>query len=353
MDRESGLGSQKSSQGHTAYRSRRRGDVLGALDLGTNNCRLLVARTAGQGFRVIDAYSRIVRLGEGVGTNRRLSDQAMNRTIASLKICADKMRRRRVSRARCVATEACRKANNYETFRRRVVDETGLHLDVITTEEEAALALEGCEPLIDSSADRAIVFDIGGGSTEIMWVSVRSGGGTDLLNWTSIPWGVVNLTEQFPENGSCAESYGKMVGLFRDMLEPFAQACSTADDVDISRVQMLGTSGTVTTLAGVHLGLSSYDRSKVDGLWIAFDDINRVTAELTDMTYIDRSQVGCIGTDRADLVVAGCAILQAIAELWPVSRLRVADRGIREGLLMSMIRRPGACRFPPRQAKRA
>jgi exopolyphosphatase/guanosine-5'-triphosphate,3'-diphosphate pyrophosphatase len=329
------------------HRAPDNGDVLAALDLGTNNCRLLVARTTGQEFRVIDAFSRIVRLGEGVATNRQLSDSAMTRTIAGLKICAAKMHRRQVNRARCVATEACRQATNYDVFRRRVVEETGLQLDVITTEEEALLALEGCRPLIDDTCDRAIVFDIGGGSTELMWVRVGPGRAIELLGWTSIPWGVVNMTEQFPEQDGESTHFTDMVAAFRQQLEPFVQSCGVETALRDQRVQMLGTSGTVTTLGGVYLGLSSYDRSKVDGLWIGMTDIDRITHGLNAMSCQDRAAVGCVGTDRADLVVAGCAILQAISGFWPVPRLRVADRGIREGLLMSMIRRPGACRFPP------
>lgn len=353
MDRESGLRPHRpphkkphKSLGGSQDRSHENDDVLAALDLGTNNCRLLVARTTGQGFRVIDAFSRIVRLGEGMAANRRLSDPAMTRAVAGLKICADKMHRRRVNRARCVATEACRQARNYDVFRRRVVEETGLHLDVITTEEEALLALEGCLPLIDAACDRAIVFDIGGGSTELMWVTVGPGGAAELLNWTSIPWGVVNLAERYPERNGGSHFTG-MADEFRRHLEPFAESCGADTALRDHRVQMLGTSGTVTTLGGVYLGLTSYDRSKVDGLWIGLDDIDRITRDLNAMTCEDRAAVGCVGSDRADLVVAGCAILQAIAELWPVSRLRVADRGIREGLLMSMIRQPDACGFPP------
>jgi len=345
VDRETGLRPKTPHNGRFG-RYRGHGDILAALDLGTNNCRLLVARTTGDGFRVIDAFSRIVRLGEGVATNQRLSDLAMSRAIDGLKICADKMRRRRVSRARCVATEACRRALNYDEFRHQVVTETGLHLDVISTEEEALLALEGCQPLIDPASDRAVVFDIGGGSTELMWVAVSGNRNIELLNWMSMPWGVVNLSEQFPGEDDVVR-FADMVAEVRSKLAPFAAACGAEDSLRNHRVQMLGTSGTVTTLGGVHLGLGSYDRSRVDGLWIDIDDIDRLTGELTAMTYDDRAAVGCIGTDRADLLVAGCAILQAISALWPVARLRVADRGIREGLLMSMIRRPGDCRFPP------
>lgn len=308
-----------------------------ALDLGTNNCRLLVARPTGGGFRVIDAFSRIVRLGEGVGESGDLSPAAIERTLAALAVCAGKMRRRGVTRARSVATAACRQAGNCEDFLARVREQTGLELDIISTEEEARLAADGCRPLLDRSARSAVVFDIGGGSTEVTWLGL-SRRRVKVLGWTSIPLGVVSLAERY--GGDCLErcEYEAMIADVRGHLDRFDADGRFARRVAEGQVQMIGTSGTVTTLAGVHLDLPHYDRSRVDGLWLDFDDVERISDELRLQNCRQRARHPCIGHDRADLVVAGCAILEGICRAWPVGRLRVADRGIREGVLHALMR---------------
>jgi len=312
--------------------------VLAALDLGTNNCRLLVARPAGGGFRVIDAFSRIVRLGEGMGATGRLSDAAMERTLAALHVCAQKMRRRGVTHARSVATEACRKAANGTEFLALVQRETGLELDVISTGEEARLAVAGCAPLIAPGARSALVFDIGGGSTELTWLVRRGAGRGAPPAWISLELGVVTLAERYGGGSIGRDVYEEMVADVLRGLAPFEDAWRIAGAVAEGGVQMLGTSGTVTTLAGVHLCLARYDRRQVDGRWLAFDAVREVSHRLRDMSYEERAAHPCIGHERADLVVAGCAILEAMCRLWPVGSLRVADRGVREGLLVSLLR---------------
>jgi len=311
-------------------------EVYAALDLGTNNCRLLVARPSSDGFRVIDAFSRIVRLGEGVSGSGRLSEDAMARTIAALQICAGKMRRRRVTSARNVATEACRRAVNGPAFLERVRRETGLHLDVISSGEEARLAVAGCAPLIAPDASSALVFDIGGGSTELMWLRRDARRRPRIHAWTSLRAGVVTLAERHGGRNISAADFETMVDEVAAELAPFAAQNVMPDDPD--RAQMLGTSGTVTTLAGVHLDLARYDRSQVDGLWLDFGAADAVARRLRAMTFDERAAHPCIGPERADLVIAGCAILEAIRRAWPIPRLRVADRGVREGLLLSLIR---------------
>jgi exopolyphosphatase / guanosine-5'-triphosphate,3'-diphosphate pyrophosphatase len=311
-------------------------EILAALDLGTNNCRLLVARPSPDGFRVIDAFSRIVRLGEGVSGSGRLSDDAMERTLAALQICAAKMRRKRVTRARTVATEACRRAANGAAFLERVRRETGLHLDVISSGEEARLAVAGCAPLIAPDAASALVFDIGGGSTELMWLKRDGRRRPRMAAWTSLRSGVVTLAERYGGREISAEDFEAMVRHVGAELAPFAAQHAMPDDP--ARAQMLGTSGTVTTLAGVHLDLARYDRARVDGLWLDAGAADAVARRLRGMTYEERAAHPCIGHERADLVVAGCAILEAIRRAWPIPRLRVADRGVREGLLLSLIR---------------
>ncbi|MDE0815630.1 MAG: Ppx/GppA phosphatase family protein [Alphaproteobacteria bacterium] len=308
-----------------------------AIDLGTNNCRLLVARPTRSGFRVIDAFSRIVRLGEGVSGSGCLSVAAMDRTIEALKICADKMRRRAVDRSRCVATDACRRAQNGAEFLERVSIETGLKLETITAEEEAGLALKGCLPLIQPDARHALVFDIGGGSTEVMLTDTR-GGASDMTGWVSLPFGVVNLSERYGSDTLSASVYDDMVVEVEEHLAPFCQRHEVLAMVGRGEAQLLGTSGTVTTLTGVHLGLQRYDRAVVDGAFLDFDDIRVMSDRLRRQDCAARAAHPCIGPERADLVVAGCAILEAICRRWPIGRLRVADRGLREGMLLDLMR---------------
>lgn len=311
-------------------------DVLAALDLGTNNCRLLVARPAQQGgFRVIDAFSRIVRLGEGVGGSGQLTDAAIERTLEALKVCGSKMRRRHVTRFRAVATEACRRARNGPEFLDRVAQETGISLEVITSSEEAGLALAGCGPLLDPGVPGALVFDIGGGSTELAWS--RYGAASAEAAVTSIPIGVVTLAETY--GGDCYDEgvYERMIEDVAVWLRTYERDHRIAGEVAAGRVQIVGTSGTVTTLAGVHLDLPRYVRDRVDGLFLNVADTLAIGRRLAGQSFEDRAAHPCIGRERADLVVAGCAILEAICRQWPVARMRVADRGVREGILFGLI----------------
>jgi len=310
--------------------------AFAALDLGTNNCRLLIARPQGDGFAVIDAFSRIVRLGEGLAATGRLSDAAIERTIAALRVCADKLKRRNVTLARSVATEACRRASNGQDFIARALAETGIHLDIISAEEEARLAVLGCHALIEPGDDPALIFDIGGGSTELVLIDTTRGSMPRVLDWHSAPWGVVSLTEHAGggegEGGRLA-AYERMRGIVADSFADFAARLPK----NVRRPRLLGTSGTVTTLGSVHLGLSHYDRAQVDGLIVPADAMRRISADLSRKSVKERAQLACIGSERADLVVAGCAILETILDLWPAERLGIADRGIREGILRRLM----------------
>ena len=316
------------------------GAVYAALDLGTNNCRLLVARPTGDSFRVVDAFSRIIRLGEGLSHSGRLGEAAIQRAVAALGVCRDKMRARGVSRARLIATEACRAAENGETFRRIVAEEVGLELEVVDRETEATLAATGCAPLVAPDADGVILFDIGGGSSELVRLgrTVANGSGpasAAIEAWISIPIGVVTLAERHGGVEVSPEIYETMVQEVAAHIAPFAQAqgCGNLD-----RTHLLGTSGTVTTIAGVHLRLPRYDRRRIDGVWLSRRQISDVVERLLAMGYQDRVANPCIGAERADLVLAGCAILEAIRRAFPCTRLRVADRGLREGMLVQMMR---------------
>ena len=322
--------------------------AFAAIDLGTNNCRLLIARPAGDHFTVIDAFSRVVRLGEGLAQSGRLSDAAMDRTLGALTVCADKLQRRNVHLARSVATEACRRATNGGEFIDRVARETGILLDIISAKEEARLAVMGCHLLLEEGDGPAIIFDIGGGSTELVLVENRAGLPPQIHDWQSVQWGVVSLTESCPAEPADvlgrAERYDLMCGLVRDSLAPFATRMrdAVAKVAPAQSLRLLGTSGTVTTLASLHLGLPQYDRRAVDGLIVSSEEMSQLCHRLALMSPEERRAQPCIGRERADLVVAGCAILQTIFALWPATRLGVADRGIREGILRSMMAAGGA-----------
>jgi exopolyphosphatase/guanosine-5'-triphosphate,3'-diphosphate pyrophosphatase len=325
----------------------RRGRTYGALDLGTNNCRLLIARPGPQGFIIVDAYSRVVRLGEGLMEAGRLSDAAMDRTLAALAACAEKLSRRDVRLTRNVATEACRRASNGLRFVERVYAETGIALDVISAAEEARLAVLGCHMLIADDGPPALVFDIGGGSTELMLVAAGKAdaavndGVPEIVDWISLPWGVVSLAETEPQWASAADreaGYARMIARVSAGLDGFAARLSARG---VGAVQLLGTAGTITTLASVELGLPAYDRRKVDGSMVDAASLVALCRSIAVRSASERARIACIGHDRAELIVAGCAIVDAILSRWPGDGVRVADRGIREGILRTLMTRDG------------
>lgn len=334
--------------GHVAARPHH-SPAFAALDLGTNNCRLLVAVPGRPGqFRVIDAFSRIVRLGEGLTATGRLGDAAMDRAVEALKVCGDKLRGRSVKRSRLIATEACRSAANGTEFLARVEREAGLKLEIIDRRTEARLAVSGCGSLVERDTDGVVLFDIGGGSSEIALIDLSRQRtprlASHIVSWTSLPLGVVSLAERFGGKIVSSDVFEAMVADVRSHLENFVGRGRLDHVSRTPRFHLLGTSGTVTTLAGIHLNLERYDRRKVDGLWMTSDEVDRMMARLLSWDFQARVANPCIGADRADLVLAGCAILQAIREVWPSERLRVADRGLREGILTELMAEDGVWR---------
>jgi exopolyphosphatase / guanosine-5'-triphosphate,3'-diphosphate pyrophosphatase len=323
------------------------GSTYAALDLGTNNCRLLIARPTypGNGFRIIDSFSRIVRLGEGVAKTGQLGPAAVARTLDALQICRDKMAARHVTRARLIATEACRMAENGDEFVASVRDKTGLDLEIIDRETEAHLAAAGCAALADAQAEGVLLFDIGGGSSEIIWLARGrhaggeaprvNGSGRNIRCWVSLQLGVVTLAEKFGGYDVTEHIFQSMVDHVARELEAFVEM--VAPIRRCNHFHLLGTSGTVTTIAGVHLNLPRYDRRRVDGLWMSNAQVSQAVRKLRQMTYRERVANGCIGAERADLVLAGCAILEAIRRAFPADRVRIADRGLREGILQQLI----------------
>jgi exopolyphosphatase/guanosine-5'-triphosphate,3'-diphosphate pyrophosphatase len=323
---------------------RSRGPLYAALDLGTNNCRLLIARPHERSFRVLDGFTRIVRLGEGLTATGKLSDAAMARTIEALRLCRNKLREHEPTRARLIATEACRAASNGQAFIDRIRDELGLELEIVDRRTEAELAVTGCADLIDQDSDGALMFDIGGGSSELAWLDFRGGRpkrqgrmAASIRSWQSLPVGVVSIAERFGGVEVTHETFEAMVAYVAQHLRAFRGRQKLRQMIADHSVHLIGTSGTVTTLAGLHLGLDRYERQKVDGLWMTAGEVDVTIAALLGMSFDRRVGHPCIGRDRADLVLPGCAIFEAIRREWPTSRVRVADRGLREGILISLI----------------
>lgn len=338
------------------------GPLYAALDLGTNSCRMLIARPTGEHFEIVDAFSKSVKLGKDLERTERLSEDGIRRTITALQVCASKIRKHKVRRMRLVATEACRRARNGERFLAEVKRQTGLELEIIDPSEEARLAVVSCAPLVKREAHQILVIDIGGGSTELVWLDVsevapeerahalttlpkvRTGvsevmqrGGAEVVDWISVPLGVATLHERYLDVRDVRSRFALMSCHFEDAMEEFTPYIDADEPNFLHDFQMIGTSGTVTTVGAAHLGLTRYDRTKVDGLTLSDAEINAVIESFLSADFRGRiGQLG-IGLDRADLVLAGAAILQTLLRIWPTNSLSVADRGLREGMLYSMM----------------
>jgi exopolyphosphatase/guanosine-5'-triphosphate,3'-diphosphate pyrophosphatase len=360
----------EAAQDSVALASRRRSslpaqsdpELFAALDLGTNSCRMLIAVPEGGHFRVVDAFAKCVRLGTGLERTGHLSRGAIGRTLSALEICADKLRRHQVTNLRLVATEACRRARNGHHFLATVTRETGLELEVIRPEEEARLAVISCAPLVAQSAEQVLVFDIGGGSTELVWLDLShvapearaqaivnlrmSGEGpaadrARIVDFISVPLGVATLHDRYADVADDSARYALMSWYFEEQITGFKPYL---EDQAATRggFQMIGTSGTVTTVGAAHLGLKRYDRRKVDGMHLSSRAIDQVIGRFLRLGPEGRrSDIG-LGRDRSELIMSGAAILQTLLRIWPTESMRVADRGLREGMLFSMMSAKGA-----------
>lgn len=318
-----------------------RGPVYGAIDLGTNNCRMLAVTPEGADYRVVDSFSRIVRLGEGLESTGALSERAMARTISALNVCARKLKASSCREFRAVATEACRRAANGPSFIERVRHDTGLEVETISSEQEARLTLSGCAPLLKCEKPYVLLFDIGGGSTEIVWAAVPQNGMPEPIAIHSLPLGVVTLAERHGTEPLPPPRLAKLIADIDRELAAFDAAHGVGDAIRSDRVCLLGTSGTVTTLGAIHLELPRYSRRHVDGVEMGFDAIQPIADRLAAMSCEERARHPCIGPGRADLMGMGLAVLSAICQRWPAGSVLIADRGIREGLLLEMMTRAG------------
>ncbi|MBU3030989.1 Ppx/GppA phosphatase family protein [Paracoccus marinaquae] len=335
------------------------GALYAALDLGTNSCRMLIARPRGNQFQVVDSFSKPVQLGMGLEASGRLSRSSMARTVHALQVCRRKLEHHRVGNMRLVATEACRRARNSRDFLRTIRRETGLPVEVINAEEEARLAVISCAPLVSHATETLLVVDIGGGSTELVWIDLEDvdpreraraimrlsdgfanprPGGARVVDWISVPLGVATLRDQFADVEDDEGRFALMSWYFEEMLADFAPYADGSPDEGF---QIIGTSGTVTTVAASHLGLRRYDRTKVDGLEMTTDQIDRVIHSYLQLGPEGRRTDPRIGRERHALIMSGVAILQTLMRVWPTNRLSVADRGLREGLLYAQMVRDG------------
>lgn len=309
-----------------------------AIDLGTNSCRLVIATPTPSSFRIVETFSKITRLGEGIIKDNELSRPAIKRTVGALKVCAGVLAEYApIYRYRYVATAACRRALNCADFIEGVKRETGLNIEIISSKEESRLAVVGCIPLLNRSIKRALVFDIGGGSTEISLARVTNSGKSFIEGFVSLPYGVVTISEAFPSQDMTNLAYNTIIERTHKILSEFEEKYNIMEAVRNQEIQIIGTSGTVTVLGAVHLNLPRYNRSAVDGLSITKQDIDRAIAKIKRLGDEGRKKHPCIGAQKADLTMAGCAIIEALCSFWPISEITVADRGIREGILLDLM----------------
>lgn len=309
-----------------------------AIDLGTNSCRLVIAQPTPSSFRIVETFSKVTRLGEGIINDNTLSKTAIRRTVSALKVCRGIIDEYSpMIRMRFVATAACRRALNCKEFEQAVAKETGLPMEVISSKEEARLAVVGCMPLLNRMIKRALVFDIGGGSTEISLARITESGKTFIEGFVSLPYGVVTISEAFPGKDMTNLAYNTIVDRTQKILQDFEDKYNIGEAIRNQEIQIIGTSGTVTVLGAVHLNLPRYNRAAVDGLAISGTDIEKVISKIKKMGYEGRCRHSCIGKQKADLTIAGCTIIEALTTFWPVSEITIADRGIREGILLDMM----------------
>ncbi len=313
-------------------------DNYAAIDLGTNSCRLVIATPTPSSFRVVETFSKITRLGEGIINNNELSHTAIRRTINALRVCSGVLEEYApIAKSRFVATAACRRAKNCRYFLDLVKKETGLNIEIISSQEEARLAVAGCLPLLNRNIKRALVFDIGGGSTEVSLARTTNSGRMIIEGYVSLPYGVVTVSEAFPNHDMTDLAYNTIIERTHKILAEFEEKYHISEAIAAQEIQVLGTSGTVTVLGAVHLNLPRYNRSAVDGLALSIQDVKKTITKIKRMGDEGRKKHACIGMQKADLTIAGCAIIEGLLSFWPITEITIADRGIREGILLDMM----------------
>jgi exopolyphosphatase/guanosine-5'-triphosphate,3'-diphosphate pyrophosphatase len=316
---------------------------LATIDLGTNSVRLLVADTAADSWRVVEEAQRVTRLGEGQAATGALGLVPMARTAATV---ADYVRRAEAlgaTRVRVTGTSAVREAANRAEFVARIESVTGLALEVLSGEDEARLTLLGVRSGLPDLGGRFVLFDIGGGSTEFV---VADGDGLERA--LSLRLGVVGLAERHLDGGRLVPA--RWAALRAEVAAALEPAVPGALGL-VNAARLVGTAGTVTTLAALDLGLAAYDAGRVQGHVLRRGAIERLLARLGGLTLAARAALPCLEPGRADVLIPGIAICLAAMERLGFDALTVSDRSLREGILCEILGARGRAPESPRDPR--
>jgi exopolyphosphatase/guanosine-5'-triphosphate,3'-diphosphate pyrophosphatase len=317
-------------------------------------------------LKVIDSFAKIISLGEGIKQTGVLSEEAIERTIVALRACKKKLDSHRIYKMRAVATEACRQASNTKSLIERVNSEIGVDLEVISPQEEARLVLKGCSGVISDEKNYGILMDIGGGSTEVVWLKINKGmtrPTISVIDSISLPFGVVTISDTYTHSKNNQEIYTVLRKNILSTIDTFMKKNNIRTNFSKGDVQVITSSGTTTTLGSLTLGLSTYDRSSVDGKDFSSKKIVEVGEELlsrylssTPTTVklgkeknfitnkffdhvLDKSseEFKIFAYNRMGLLAAGVVIINSILESIGDCLVRIADRGVREGILYDLM----------------
>ena len=298
-----------------------------AIDLGSTNCRLVIVDIIEDKYKIICSFSEILNLGRNLSFSNEFNDEIIEKTIEIFKIISQKLKYYNVLSYRCVATEACRQSINSDELVKRIHERTNIEIEIIPSKEEARLCLKSCLNHNVNLNDFNLVFDIGGGSTEIIiFDSIYSNKDFDFL---SIPIGVINFSEK--------------VSLFKTekvlgQLEKQMMFFSKKKKIHNEPISIIGSCGTVTTLCAIHLKLNYYQKSLVDNTLLEIEDLKQTCNFVKRLSSEEKEKHPCIGPQRINLLDNGILILEKILESWPVKRILVSDRGLREGIILDQIK---------------
>lgn len=305
-----------------------------AIDLGSRNCRTIVGCQSKAGaFEYIETYSKSVSLADGVAASKKLSRKSMDRTIEALAFCSKVLSRYAGLTYLAVATDAMRRAENASVFIKRVKRELGLIISIITPQEEAYYAALGCIEVLSLETEIFVVFDIGGGSSEIALCRQKSDKDIELIDSLSIPYGVINLLES--KDHLTFSGYSNLVQKISDLSRDFLNQYATTLDF-VNNFQCIGTSGTTTTVAALNMNLRFYDREKINDSILQFSEILKTVHYVQSLSEDERKLHPYISQSNEDLVLGGLTILEGIVRGLPASTITVTDRGVRDGVVYAL-----------------
>lgn len=302
---------------------------LAAVDLGTNTVRLLVVEAEGREWRPLHQSQRVTRLGEGQAETGRLLEAPMQRTVDTVSEFIAAARGLGASEIRVVATSAVREAPNRAELLALLRAATGLDASVVSGEEEARLTLQGVAAGLPQLGGSFVLFDIGGGSTELVL-----GEDGRLGAVVSLQLGVVRLAERYGDAGPVDWA---RFALMRGEIDGRLAREIPARIIEARAPALVGTAGTVTTLAALDLGLPAYDASRVQGHTLARGAVERLLNRLGALAVAERARLPCLEPGRADVIIPGIAICLAVMDRLGYGSLVVSDRGLREGILCEIL----------------